>query len=974
MRSLRMSVSPTAAQVGQAQRALMYARSADLIAKVLNLKGYGLEQEKAKKFVDGVLRRFQDNMLPVGRMIQELSAKGMTITDAMDTYLQEELLHGRVGYLIGENQERLFKPTIEAVKRINVSKQQIDDLIRITDPLAKKGRGFVSLAMEDTDSPRTVLADAYLYARHAKERNAYILANKDSQNTSGSGMTDAEANAILNWFARLDPANRAAIAALDSGVRAVVANTNKTRVTDGLISQDVVDQNPYSYYVPLRGFADNDDPRAEDTDDTRGPPSRPRFGARGKEDKKALGRSGYGTDILANVFTQNQNAILRGERNKVGQSFVRLVQSDPAATAGYAKVLPTHPKMRADGPGGKPIMVNDPSAYTDPYMLVVKVDGKEVFVEFEDARLAGALNGRNAMPVGAGAPLIKAMSTVNRYLANINTSFNPEFIVANVLRDLQTAGVNLGQFEKDGLSREVLGSVPAALKGIKRMIRNGDNSSEWSKVYQDFVANGGQNATNQFNSLADEMDGIRKMLGDISDAGVHGRINKVRQGFLGKGAGSLLRLVEDYNTIAENGVRVATYKALLDRGFSPERAAQAARNVTVNFAKGGDYRQFMGAWYLFYNASIQGSFALLNAATRSGRVRKMWMSAVAVGFLMDQLNAMMSDDEDDDGKKDYDDIPRYTLEHNLIIPDIFGITDRSYFSIPLPYGLNMAVNAGRAVSRTTRGAYSPGEATVSIFGTALNALNPIGDLEVNDGGGVEGWVKFVMPTVADPIIELTENENYRGSPIYKENMPFDKTPLPESQLYWQTTSTIARSIADQLNTLTGGNKVRPGFVDINPDVMEYWFEFLTGGVGRFVQRSAELPFRIQEEGGLTDELIGNVPFLRKTVGSTSSREDQTAYIENAKRVLLAGEELKRAREAGDVQWARETVSNYGAELRLLGLVRNTETALKKISSQRNQITASVSLSEDRKRELLDALDQRKEMLIQRANKMMAELQ
>jgi len=335
---------------------------------------------------------------------------------------------------------------------------------------------------------------------------------------------------------------------------------------------------------------------------------------------------------------------------------------------------------------------------------------------------------------------------------------------------------------------------------------------------------------------------------------------------------------------------------------------------------------------------------------------------------------MMSDDEDDDGKKDYDDIEKYTLEHNLIIPDFFGITDRSYFSIPLPYGLNMAYNAGRAISRAGRGEYTPGEATSTIFGTALNALNPLGDLEVVDGGGVEGWAKFVSPTVADPFIEVMQNKNYRGSPIYKENMPFDKTPLPESQLYWQTTSTIARSIADQLNTLTGGNKVRPGFIDMNPDIMEHWFDFLTGGVGTFVQRSAELPFRVSEEGGLTDELIRSVPFLRKAVGSTSSREDQTAYIENAKRVLLAGEELKKAREAGDAQWARDTIANYGTELRLLGLIRNTETALKKISGQRNEVSASVSLPEERKRELLDALDQRKEMLIQRANRAMADLQ
>ena len=69
---------------------------------------------------------------------------------------------------------------------------------------------------------------------------------------------------------------------------------------------------------------------------------------------------------------------------------------------------------------------------------------------------------------------------------------------------------------------------------------------------------------------------------------------------------------------AENGVRVATYKALLDTGkYSEEQAALAARNITVNFAKGGEYKNTFNSLYLFFNASLQGSFALLNAFSQS---------------------------------------------------------------------------------------------------------------------------------------------------------------------------------------------------------------------------------------------------------------------------------------------------------------------------------------------------------------------
>ena len=956
MLSVRQSSVPqaTAGQVRQAEKALMYARSADLLAKVLNLKGYGVEQKKAQRFADGLLRRFQDNMLPMGRMIQELSAQGMTITDAMDTYLQEELMHGVVGAKVSDNQDRLFKPMIEAIKRINVPKAQIDQLVKISDAAAG-GRGYVGLALEDSDSPRTVLADAYLYARHAKERNAYILKNKDKENFSGSGMTDKEADAILAWFNGLDTANKLAVQDMAKGVRAIVANTNQTRVDAGLISQDVVAENPYKFYVPLRGITDEDIDAEEDT--SKGPPSRPRFGARGREDRKALGRTMYAADIVANLLTQNQNAILRGERNKVGQSFLKLLRSDQATTLPYARILPTAPNMRVSI-DGKIRYVPDPRAADNPRILVVKEDGKQVYVQFEDERLAGAMNGRNGMGPANQNLLIQAMQKVNRYLANINTSLNPEFMIANMLRDLQTAGVNVNQFEKEGLTKSVLTSIPSALKGIKKVIRNGDDTSEWSKVYKDFIASGGQNATNQFNSLAEEMDNIRSMLGDISDAGIHGRFNRVRQGFVGKGVGSLLHLVEDYNTVIENGVRVATYKALLDKGFTKQRAAQAARNVTVNFAKGGDYRQFMGAWYLFYNASIQGSFALLNGAIRSPKVRKLWAGVIAAGILQDQLNALVGDD-DDDGEKLYDKIPQYILEHNFILPDPFGITDRSYIAIPMPYGLNMAHNLGRAISRTARGGYDAGEATGSIFGTMLDTLNPI--------GGSESWANAVAPTIADPFIDIIQNEDFSGKPIFKENLPFDKTPTPDSQMYWQTTSPNAVWVANALNSITGGNRVRSGLIDWSPDVLEYWFDQATGGVGRFVQRTVELPQRVAE-GNVGDELVSNIPFVRKTVGSISTREDQSNYIERSKRVLMAGEELKQAREAGDAKWARDTIQNYGQELRLLGLVKNTETALKKVSKMRNEVLNNTRLPEDRKRAILDALDEKKKALIDRANR------
>ena len=116
------------------------------------------------------------------------------------------------------------------------------------------------------------------------------------------------------------------------------------------------------------------------------------------------------------------------------------------------------------------------------------------------------------------------------------------------------------------------------------------------------------------------------------------------------------------------------------------------------------------------------------------------MSAVVAGFLQDQMLSMMSE-EDEDGQKVVDKIPDYVLEHNFVIK-LGGLGGREYLSIPLPYGLNFAVNMGRSLSRRGRGGYTNGEFTNSFFGTFVDAVNPI--------GGTESLANFVAPTVADP--------------------------------------------------------------------------------------------------------------------------------------------------------------------------------------------------------------------------------
>ena len=88
-------------------------------------------------------------------------------------------------------------------------------------------------------------------------------------------------------------------------------------------------------------------------------------------------------------------------------------------------------------------------------------------------------------------------------------------------------------------------------------------------------------------------------------------------------------------------------------------------------------------------------------------------------------------------------------------------------------------------------------------------------------GGFDNFYNLAAPTVVDPFVSVAINEDYKGDPIFKESPQFASRPTPDSQAYWSSTSGIAKTIANTLNTITGGDDVESGFIDLSPDVMEF---------------------------------------------------------------------------------------------------------------------------------------------------------
>jgi hypothetical protein len=434
-----------------------YTDIADWFGKAIGLvvRRPGRAQEIADKFI----QKTQDSFIPVARMIKELKERGLTIMDTVDPYLQQQLSRSRAGAQIDDRKRGIYRTMADAVKKVDVSPAMRESLIRVSRSNATKGDGLAKYIFDRTDSDKQAVAEIYLYAKHALERNQYVR-QVDAANQAGSGMTDAEANAIINWFnSNLSQQNRSAIAQVEAAVQAIVADTNKVRIDGDLISPDVmnVEYNKngviapdFQNYVPLRGVFDDDaTTNYSETSAGRG------YNVRGREDRRILGRDAgeYGSDILANLLFQNSNSIIRAEQNQVSLALADLLQSNPQATKSFGQVVARAPQMRVLNPSGNVQYTTDPRYRDDPKIIIAKRNGEEVIIQMEDDNLAGAFNGKNVWNAGHANVILRGLAKLNRYLSNIVTSWNPEFVITNLARDIQGAGINISEFDLPGLRR-----------------------------------------------------------------------------------------------------------------------------------------------------------------------------------------------------------------------------------------------------------------------------------------------------------------------------------------------------------------------------------------------------------------------------------------------------------------------------------------------------------------------------------------
>ena len=655
-----------------------------------------------------------------------------------------------------------------------------------------------------------------------------------------------------------------------------------------------------------------------------------------------------------------------------------LIENNASEMSAIAVVLNSNPLKKVVVDGTIRNVPDRTGDITDFPILPVRRNGKEILIGFHDKNIADAMKGN----VSASTPnaVMSTIHNITRIYANLLTSWNPAFVLGNLPRDIETAIFNSQQYEMKGSAGNIIKKVGPSIKAIWGVINDtGAGDPHLRMRYKQFYENGGQSVFNGMVNLSNSTASVQNIIKEVEGLDSGNALFKSKHFF----TKTLLGKVEAANTAVENGTRLAFFDAMMTQlekdgvptKIAAKRAAYAAKNLTTNFTKGGDFRNGLNTFYLFYNASLQGSMAMMNSLVRSKRARKMAASIVIMGFVMDMMNAAASDDEDGDGILDYDNFNENRLTKYILIPDFTGTG--THISIPMAYGLNIFYNAGRTLSNYVRGVagakgtYTASEAAASTVGQVVSTLNPFGG---------NNMLSFLSPTQTDLIVELMTNKDFKDQPIYKELSPFDQSKS-RSNLYWSTTSPSAVFVSKFLNdTLGGGTDVIPGEIlgqrmDIQPDVIEHVLGFLTGGLGSFLGASLDtatstLPDAMS--GRWSADMVGKTPVLNKFLTQVSEKDKAGDYYTNRDKVMVVQAEIRDAIAAGDGERIAAAKATYPERIRVMGRIGEIEKRLAKLRKMKRLVTDSTTMDEAKRQKSIDNINQAINKLMALGNQIMGD--
>lgn len=914
-------------------------------------------------------------------------ARGLRPLKASESaYTGEETLPGKIGEFDRRFRSNELEPLLKDMADSDVTLDQMDEFLVLRHAIERNDRvRKINPAIPDAGSGKWAgqeLTDQYVKSKMLSD---FGMKWNDSKGEWEGG--NERGRTLSRLASRVDKITSTTLAISQKGE---LITEQERAFLDGF----------FKYYTPLRGIAQDEDIAAETDSRTAG--SGGTLSIVGKEVKRLFGsdKKEVISPLATTVSMRGTQAARAVKNTSFGKRLIKLIQENPndevwqlispedpryktAFDSSYTYVGPDKSrygqrKSDISGESDKKNWVKRVRVVQDPVfnptgqeLLGVKVDGQQYYVFFQNPDLRKAAINLDAQSVGF---LVEKLNGFTRFMSYVNTSLNPEFVMGNFPRDVETAIANIvGEqtmeggkaLDAKGIIGEVLKTTIPSVRVFYKGFRNRDSlSSEDATNFNEFITSGTK--TDWFHSQPPEQQKKNlEMMAEMARGTFKGT---AAQGFK-----AVKDFVDDSNNAVENGVRLATFVAARDamirggmsRSDAIQQASTLSKNLTVNFNRKGNSGQLLNGLYLFFNASVQGTVNTMRGLNvfdpNSSRTKQALVGSImGFGALTTAIaNALMGEDE-------FERIPDYIRDRNIIIPDaLWGGDPEAYSTIPLPYGYNVFWNLGENAYLVSAGQVSPENAAVRATNVFLGSFNPLGTSTSETYLG--SLVKTGTPQVLKPALELVMNENYFGSPIYPPDSPFGGGDDPLSRRSFSNTSQVWKSIAETIGTLTGGNESEPGLVEIPPDALSYLLSFYGGGAGSFAERTFfKVPDALMDP---TKNLeIRDIPFVRRIRGEVDNRVDSESFYERRETLQ------RKDRQANDRLTGAERTAYIKENqdyIKMLPMLKGTEKTLRGLRKSLRNLDKLQNVSPQRALEIAEQkrkIQERIDKTIERFNK------
>jgi N12 class adenine-specific DNA methylase len=811
----------------------------------------------------------QDSMLGLKEAMTAILGKNTRMEDVdgfENAYLGENRLSSVNKAEADAFAHLLFKPMLEEVAKLAHNTAEREEL---TDYMMAKHGLERNRVMAERDAQKDF---AEYQKQHPKSTKALQDFIDECRKRDYAGLTaltgmeeivdaEAEAQVMVDEYE-----NAHDTTALWSKVNAVSKAVLSKSYECGMMSKETYNsvRDMYEFYIPLRGFDEKTSSEAYAYLTHK----QSLFNA---PIKKAEGRRSKADDPFANLQSMAESAIMQGNRNKlVKQKFLNFALNHPSDLVSVSDLWlqydavadewkPIFPdnidindspeeverKMNEFEDKMKQLAESAPDNYKHgkdavniPYrvvenrnlrqhQVVVKRNGRDYVITINgNPRAAQALNGQTNPDndiSGSIGQLVHLIGDVNRTLSSLYTTLQPDFIASNFLRDMVYS--NSMVWVKESPKYAIQYNMNFAKLPIVRMVmlldkyRRGtlDMNDEIEKMFYQFMMNGGETGFSRMADIDEHKKEIKKMLKAANEKIPAHVVRECMATWIGEvGRGIEMR------------ARFAAFVTSRNAGRTIDRSIWDAKEISVNFNKKGAGDKFLGAegqtmlgnvaagvsgagraGYIFWNAALQGTFGnfLKYAMRHPGKMGTVVASWYGLAMLVTALASAGGDDDDDS----YYDIPEHTRRQNLIVKG----PGNAWIKIPLPIEYRAVYAMGELTGSSL---FHNEKLEVSDVLAQMSQLLPVDMME---------GTKALWPSSVKPMVEVSNNESWYGSPIWKDT-PYNKY-MPNWTKAYKSANKDLVNLSETLNEVSGGSKYRKGTIDLNPAAIEYLLKQYTGG-------------------------------------------------------------------------------------------------------------------------------------------------